>query len=226
MGTPAQKLSLILTLANSETYIVSSENNKCDPTLASSSGIIDREISCNAVQHFGSFDKSESSTFEIISKPLSDAFVSQYQWATDALDIGDQSLEYASFAVSDKSELPVGFLGLGIPVSNHQNGNILSQLVSAGVIGSRSFGLSVSRDSTKTGHVSFGGVDSTKFDGSLHKIPLIKNKNRPEIQLDSAFVTGKLSSSSVISKSVPAFINIGTKYTYLSQDASKSSFLF
>lgn len=212
VGKPAQKLSLLVTLNDPETLIMGGEKNRCDPTFFKKNGVIDSEISCTAVQHFGSFNPFDSSSFVTITKPVTEENVFNHQLATDSLEINGRRLEHASFVYSNQPESSVGFIGLGLPTSKTQKENILNQLTSAGIIDSRSFSLHIDDSDSSTGKIILGGVDETLYEGFLAQVPLLSDRNRPEIILKSIISTGHSSSNDISFKPISTFINIGHKH--------------
>lgn len=218
VGKPAQKLSLLVTLNDPETLIMGGENNGCDPTFFKKNGVIDSEISCAAVQHFGSFNPLDSSSYVTITKPVTEENGFNHQLAMDSLEINGHRLEHASFVYSNQPESSIGFIGLGFPTSKTQKENILNQLTSAGIIDSRSFSLHVDNSDSSTGKIIFGGVDKTLYEGFLTQVPLLSDRNRPEIILKSIISTSRSSSKDISFKPISTFINIGHKHYAFPKD--------
>lgn len=88
--------------------------------LFSKNGVIDSEISCAAVQHFGSFNPLDSSSYVTITKPVTEENGFNHQLAMDSLEINGHRLEHASFVYSNQPESSIGFIGLGFPTSKTQ----------------------------------------------------------------------------------------------------------
>lgn len=81
----------------------------------------------------------------------------------------------------DSFNIPLGILGLSPPMNPAapKYPLVIDTLVSQGVIQSRTFSLDLRSITFPSGAIIFGGIDRTKFSGSLARIPLIPPTQSP-----------------------------------------------
>lgn len=63
-------------------------------------------------------------------------------------------------------------LGFGRGVNTNGSANIMDYLVDQDIIASKSFGLTLGGNDTRAGSLILGGLDTKKFAGPLHKVPI------------------------------------------------------
>lgn len=90
------------------------------------------------------------------------------------------------------SSLNVGILGLSFGGNNSQErnssagnlnyNNFVDELYLQGVTQSRAFSIALgSADSPDDGVIIFGGIDTSKFGGSLHTVPILDPQNNENL---------------------------------------------
>jgi hypothetical protein len=134
----------------------------------------------------------------------------------DDVTIGDVVVKGATFAeVSTVSFGPLniafamgkfdGILGLGFKsISEYQLPTAFEMMIDQKLIAEPVFGFYLQGDASKDGELSFGGVDTEKFDGELAYVPLI-NETYWQVSLDSLSYDG-----ASVSTGVKAIIDSGT----------------
>lgn len=99
-----------------------------------------------------------------------------------------------------------------------------------GYIQSRAYSLWLNDIEADTGEVLFGGVDTSKFRGKLHTIPLDRRKGRSSatefmVTLTQLALTNNVGSSLNLTDrnfGIPVLLDSGTTYTYLPEDLYES----
>lgn len=104
-------------------------------------------------------------------------------YVTDTFSIGGTTLDKLQFGIGFTSSSSEGILGIGYQINEVQVGragkaaynNLPAQLVADGAIQSSAFSLWLNDLSASTGSILFGGVDTSKYHGSLETLPSSKN---------------------------------------------------
>ncbi|KAK5166091.1 uncharacterized protein LTR77_008352 [Saxophila tyrrhenica] len=189
VGTPPQRLQVLLDTGSSGLFIPSAESARC----------LDR--SCPG----GSFLKNDSSTIKHFRTPANfhtayiDGSTANGSYVQDTIRIGPATVHGHTFAVADHLNVSPGFEGgsgpqygiLGLSFAgqeasvcasgprncdvNFTTPTILDSLFDAGHIKSRSYSLYLDDVSSQTGSILFGGIDSAKFSGDLVTLPVQKD---------------------------------------------------
>ena len=138
---------------------------------------------------FGQYDPSESKTppigpfggEQINYGDASDVTTQtsvQITYYTDDIDLGGAKITNQTFGVVVKStSIAQGIIGLGPDPRHGFNGNlpyslVLNTLAEEGVINSRIFSLDLRHSDEDTGAVVYGGLDTSRFEGTLEQLPL------------------------------------------------------
>ncbi len=101
-------------------------------------------------------------------------------YVTDTFSIGGTTLDKLQFGIGYTSSSSEGILGIGYQINEVQVGragkaaynNLPAQLVADGVIQSNAFSLWLNDLSASTGSILFGGVDTSKYHGTLETLPI------------------------------------------------------
>ncbi len=207
VGTPAQTISVDIDTGSSDLFVNAAENTGCDQD-------------CHS---FGTFDSSSSSTYSLINNGFSveygDRSKATGNWVKDNVEVGDNDIPL-TFAVATDSSTGQGVFGIGY-ASLGGGGSGISDyinypraLVKAGVINSQTYSIYLNSLDADSGSILFGGVDQTKYTGTLGTVPLTSS-SRTLVTLNNL----QLSDGSYISSSVgDVLLDTGTTLTYLPND--------
>merc|ERR1719265_1339158 len=165
------------------------------------------------------YDESKSSTFQKDGRQFKVQYGSgpvEGVFAKDNVKIGDVEVEGSVFAeVSSVSFGPLnlayaagkfdGIMGLGFKsISEYQIPTPFEMMVSQKLIDEPVFAFYLQGDASKAGELTFGGVDSSKFDGELTYVPLI-NETYWQVALEGMTYGGDSQATNV-----KAIIDSGT----------------
>ncbi|GJN67732.1 hypothetical protein PLICBS_001760 [Purpureocillium lilacinum] len=207
LGTPGQKVTVVFDTGSAELWVNPNCSNAYDPTLCSK---------------FGRFTGSTT---------LVDAHVKneirygtggvELAYVYDYVQLGSAKLKQQVFGVALNSNFTAtGIMGAG-PMGNTWNSSyplIIDSLVQQGFIKSRAFSLDLRNMGDNRGSVTFGGLDTKKFSGSLEKRPIIPATNTPDkairywVYMDGMSVSsGNGTTTPVFDKvnGVPVFLDSG-----------------
>ncbi|EJT71268.1 hypothetical protein GGTG_10527 [Gaeumannomyces tritici R3-111a-1] len=202
IGTPAQRVEVIIDTGSSELWV----NPDC--TRSSSRRFCDQ---------FPKYTTSRSSTVKDAS---STGFI-QYgkgnvtlRYIADTITIGSGTKirdQIFGFATSSY-DIPMGILGLSPKLGSRSVDYpfVLDSLAKQGQIKSRAFSLDLRSVDSPSGAVIFGGVDTTKFIGSLAKLPILRPSDTPR-GADRYYVyMTSLTVTAADGKSTNAFLSAST----------------
>jgi hypothetical protein len=166
MGTPGQKQALQLDTGSAQLLVPATGSSLCSSSL----------IPCSVL---GSFDSSQSSTFSDTGQSTTASFTDgatvSGNWVYDTVNVGGQSVtsQLAVLGTSGRS-ITEGVLGVGFPASYPTlNHNLKAQ----GIIASNSYSLWLDSLDSTSGTILFGGINLSRFVGTLIKIPVIGTAN-------------------------------------------------
>ncbi|EFW99931.1 candidapepsin-4 precursor [Grosmannia clavigera kw1407] len=173
-GTPAQPQFVQLDTGSFELWL----NPTCDGLSLSDASF------CEAV---GNFNTSNSSTIT----PLNETKVLQYgigsaniSYVRDSIGLpGTTSvLKQVQFGVaSSTSDEFAGILGIGFGQGLTTNyANFVDELTDQNITQVRAFSLALGSKDEQEGVVVFGGVDTSKFSGTLARVPIIPAAQSPD----------------------------------------------
>ena len=182
--------------------------------------VFDSQCSSAACKTHNTFGTSDSSTLQITTDDWSLTYGTGQvtgTLGTDTVSIANYSLDLsfglATTASDDFNSYPMdGILGLG-PTSSSTLGvpTVMQKLDSANLLTKNIVGIHLQRssDNTRDGQITFGAIDTTKFDGQLNYIPLVTAADTMwEIPVGDASVNGQ--SCSFTGRS--AVVDTGTSY--------------
>lgn len=178
-----------------------------------------------ACQMHNTFGSNDSTTLQVSSDP----FDVGYGTGTVSGVLGTDTVSFADFSMkltfglvnnasSDFEDYPMdGILGLGRSNSS-TTGTLtaMETIAQSHRLQSNIIGISLQRssDGAKDGEITFGGVDSTKFTGSISYTDVSPGTNGWQIPLDDAVVNGQplnFTGRSII-------VDTGTSYIFLPPD--------
>ncbi|SMN21711.1 similar to Saccharomyces cerevisiae YDR144C MKC7 GPI-anchored aspartyl protease, member of the yapsin family of proteases involved in cell wall growth and maintenance [Maudiozyma saulgeensis] len=240
IGTPSQDVTVLLDTGSSDLWVTGYNNPYClstskitspvnESVSKSSSGSID-------CAKYGTFNKGESSTYHDNTTSFSITYGDQSfasgTWGQDVLSLDGVDISGVSFAVADNTDSNVGVLGIGFEALETTTGisgtvsdphtypNLPVVLKSSGAIDSIAYSLYLDDASAMEGSILFGGIDSSKYTGTLYTVPIVniyEGFSEP-IALDITLQGLGISSSSVketiTTSSIPVLLDSGTTLTY------------
>ena len=223
LGTPAQNLRLVINTGGSDTWV-----NSVNSTLCS----VD-----NACGTSGAYNSNRSSTYIYVNDFFKRSYGGNIDggrvsgvYATDNLRIGNQNVQYMQFGIAYNSSKGYGLLGIGYVTNEAQvveglaaYPNLPQQLAKDGKINSNTYSLWLNDLNAGTGRILFGGVDTTKYTGSLGSVDII-----PSQGVYSQFFVGltAIGQNGVYNwtsnPSMPVLLESGTTFSYLPSNITTS----
>ncbi|KAJ9160658.1 Acid protease [Coniochaeta hoffmannii] len=183
VGTPGQKVALVLSPSTADTWVPDAASPYCNYTS------YDSYYDDNDVYHYnytyssyclwGSFDKSNSSTYQRANQAYrewsaytSDATFMSGSNFTDTLKIGDVTVENLPMGLATSSDQWIGMLGLGSNYSYRSDtyDNLPDRLVKAGTIATKAYSIWLDAEDGSSGSLLMGAVDTSKYDGTLTRV--------------------------------------------------------
>ena len=232
VGTPAQTLTMLLDTGSSDAWVLGHDADLC-----TSRDLQDLYgVSCT-----DTYDPSKSSTNKMIQP---DGFKIVYldggsasgDYMSDRLVIDGATIQSLQMAYVTRAVRGTGVLGLGFSISERAAAkypNIIDQMANQGLIGCKAYSLYLNDRRTDSGSILFGGIDTDKFIGPLHVLPLYKapggNYSSFEVNFTSVAVTYNNGTelvipTSILSYSAPAVLDSGTTFTYLPDEMAQPIF--
>ncbi|KAH6843298.1 aspartic peptidase domain-containing protein [Chaetomium sp. MPI-CAGE-AT-0009] len=212
VGTPPQKLTLILDTGSPNTWI----NPVCETA--------NLPADC---ADFAQFDHEKSSSLnatdyiDTLRYGIGNATI---QYVYETVSIGSATIENQIIGIALESHrIPLGILGVSPPIQGvNEYPYILDTMVEQGLIKSRAFSVDLRGVDNPTGAIIFGGVDTGKFIGNLAKLPIIPQDQTPS-GADRYYVTMTgvgltLPDGSIVQSeelAVPVFLDTGATLSHL-----------
>ncbi|CCH40806.1 Aspartic proteinase 3 [Wickerhamomyces ciferrii] len=187
----------------------------------------------------GTFDISGSSSFQSNNTDFyivyADRTFARGTWGYDNVNVGGTNVSSLSFAVANQTNSTVGVLGIGLEElettysgtsnrgSPYRYRNLPSQLVQDQLINKRVYSLFLDSSDADSGTILFGGVDHSKYSGTLITVPMIntlqsrgfQNVIRLEITLSGVGLQNDRTERTVTTQRYPALLDSGTTLTYM-----------
>jgi len=206
LGTPPQKVTLILDTGSPDTWV--------NPTCQFANVPSD----CRS---FPRYDYTKSSSVNVTR--ASDILVygignSTVQYVYETVKLGSATITRQVIGISVEShQIPLGILGLSPPIRGvNEYPYLLDTMKAQGVIKSRAFSMDLRTVDSKEGALIFGGIDTGKYIGVLAKLPMLARQQTP-LGADRYYVTmtgvgltfpdGRIERSQDIN--VPVFLDSG-----------------
>ena len=177
IGTPAQSLTLSISMTSADTWITASNSSFC---------------AAGNCKTYGSYDARASTSYRYIAgnftKSLSEGKLSG-SWISDTITLGKSGIkingQQLGLALNNTATV-TGQIGLSYPEGTSWGNNtypiITQQLVDQGRIKSQAYSLYLNSQQSSSGSILFGGVDTAKFSGKLTKLNVVSagaNTKRP-----------------------------------------------
>ena len=232
VGTPAQTLTMLLDTGSSDAWVLGHDADLCtDRNLQGLYG-----VSCTST-----YDASKSSSIKMIQP---DGFKIVYldggsasgDYISDHLVVDGATIESLQMAYVTEAGRGTGVLGLGYSISERaatKYPNIIDQMANQGLIGCKAYSLYLNDRRTDSGSILFGGIDTDKFIGPLHVLPLYKAPGGTyssfEVNFTNVAVTYNNGTeltipTSILSYHAPAVLDSGTTLTYLPDEMAQPIF--
>lgn len=186
----------------------------------------------------GTYDANSSSTYKYVNSDFNVSYAdgsgAAGDYATDTLSIGGQTLTGLQFGIGFESTSEDGILGIGYAADEAQvntanlksYANLPQAMANAGLIKSNAYSLWLDDLEANTGSIIFGGVDTEKYTGQLHTLPIQKEFDEYAefiITLSEMSVTigGKTQS---LNTDLPTavILDSGSSLTYLPDDLTSA----
>ncbi|KAF8425703.1 aspartic peptidase domain-containing protein [Tirmania nivea] len=222
IGTPPQNLRLHIDTGSSDLWVESTESTFC-------------QDSSNPCARTGTYDRSSSSSYEYVNSEFhisyADKEFSQGDYAKETFGVGDAKVIGLQFGIGLETTSSEGIMGIGYNTNEVQVDwlgkdpypNLIDLMVEQGHIQSRAYSLWLNDLDADTGEILFGGIDTAKYKGKLHTIPIDtrKGKSSPSefmVTLTSIGLTNNISQTMSLTSStfgIPVLLDSGTTYTYI-----------
>lgn len=198
-----------------------------------------RTFDCDA---FGLFNSSMSSSFK--SNDSSEFFV-KYEdgtyasgmWGTDTFKLNHHNVSNITVALANIANASMGVLGVGFPAEettddpspgslidkeHYQYDNFPIALKRTRTIKKVSYSIFLNDTNSKKGVILFGGVDHSKYQGTLWTVPMVNNlltlnqttTSRPEITLNGLGFRDDKKNVTLWGEKIPVLLDTGTTLAY------------
>ncbi|KAG9234016.1 aspartic peptidase domain-containing protein [Amylocarpus encephaloides] len=224
VGTPAQQLMVQIDTGSSDVWVPSNSAPICTPTMQSSEG-------CDG----GSFNPGLSSTFENVGQnefniSYVDGTGSTGDYFQDTFSIGGATIKNFEMGLATQGTIGTGIMGIGYNNSEANvvtgNGTVYANmpfaLVDQGLIPTEAYSLWLNDLQSSTGSVLFGGIDTTKYTGTLGSVNVYPSRRNGQVtSFTVAFTLLSATSSSGTDVLTPpdfavaAILDSGTTITLL-----------
>lgn len=238
IGTPAQSITVLLDTGSSDLWVTGYNNPYCisgGKDTSPTNSTIKRSGTVDCAK-YGTFNSGLSSTFHrndtSFSITYGDQSFAKGTWGQDVLSLDGVDISGVSFAVADNSDSKVGVLGIGFEdletttgVSGyvedpHTYPNLPVVLKTSGAIDTVAYSLYLDDAAAMEGSVLFGGVDQSKYTGTLYTVPIVniyEGYSKPialDITLQGLGVSSSSSKKTITTSSIPVLLDSGTTLTY------------
>ena len=218
IGTPAQDLALHIDTGSSDLWTNVKNSKVCT----------EPGSPCSAS---GTYDANSSSTYQYVNGDFNVSYIdgsrSAGDYATDTVRIGGKSMNALQFGIGYDSNSTEGVLGIGYTADESQArlksyANLPQAMVNNGLIQSNAYSLWLNDLNANTGSILFGGVDTAKYIGPLHSVPIQKIYGTYAaflITLTSMSLSGSKNNKNLTTDLPTAvFLDSGSSLTYLPND--------
>ncbi|KAK8162383.1 aspartic peptidase domain-containing protein [Phyllosticta citrichinensis] len=230
VGTPPQRVQLVIDTGSSDTWVPDRLSDVCKRT------------GCK----YGVFERKLSSTFEELSARgkfsigYEDGTEVGGKYFSDTINMGGLNMTHMIMALGtnitgaeNSPEVQGGVMGIGyktgesIVETNPGKiyANVPAELLQQGHISSLAYSLWLNHDDAKFGNILFGGVDTEKYQGDIIAVPIVRSSDtglydKLTVALSGLAVTEK-SGKKVYDRqdlAVPAVLDSGSTITSLPDD--------
>jgi len=234
VGTPPQQLSMVIDTGSSDAWILSSSADICV------SAELQRKYfdSCGAT-----YDNFRSGTYKLVER---NGFSIRYvdnttalgDYITDDFSIAGTTVKNLQMGYVKNSVRGTGILGIGYSANvatRKRYPNIMDQFIEQKLISVKAYSLWLNDRRSTSGSLLFGGIDTNKFFGRLHVVPVLKPANQLEYTAFEVSFTNlalTFSNGTTIdtnptffqSTVVPAILDSGATLSYLPPQIANNIF--
>ncbi|KAF7520354.1 hypothetical protein PCG10_009273 [Penicillium crustosum] len=170
-----------------------------------------------------------------VSKSIESSMTITGEFVTDTLVIGDTTVESMKIGILNV-DAAQNIMGLGYGETNSSFISLTEALVNAGTIKSPAFSMymetpvhsiyaGTSQDE-KTGTLLFGGVNKSKYNGTLHTLPIINNPADYRKAFRINITSFSINETSVFPEgpSIQALLDASLSYTYVPESIAQDIF--
>lgn len=234
LGSDKQKVDVLVDTGSSDLWVMSPSNSYCssisDSKSTSNLSDDDGKIGCSTNAMFNTSTSSSWSKNDTdFSVTYGDFTFANGTYGQDTVGYGGVSIEKGSFAVAEHANSTnavwgIGLIGLESIVTTIEPDGSLSptysnlplQMKEQGIIGHNAYSLWLNDIDSDEGELLFGGVDHSKYSGTLQTVPLISSysggvePSAMQVMLNGISVYQGSSIQEVASFSLPALLDSGT----------------
>ncbi|KAK3332881.1 aspartic peptidase domain-containing protein [Cercophora scortea] len=171
IGTPAQKVTLILDTGSPDLWVNPTCETSGQPEYCASFPVFDYNSSTTIV---------DLKVADVLSYGKGNVTI---EYVTDTVTIGSAVIKKQILGIGFGShDIPMGILGLSTSVNPDPAASypyVLDNMATQGLINSRAFSLDLRSVDNPNGAIIFGGVDTGKFIGTLEKLPILDPADTP-----------------------------------------------
>ncbi|CAI7650736.1 unnamed protein product [Penicillium crustosum] len=230
LGTPPQSIEVGFWMIGNECWV---------PVRTSDACVMFRgNKNCNGS---GGYNKTISTSMNdlhsnfTVSKSIESSMTITGEFVTDTLVIGDTTVESMKIGILNV-DAAQNIMGLGYGETNSSFISLTEALVNAGTIKSPAFSMymetpvhsiyaGTSQDE-KTGTLLFGGVNKSKYNGTLHTLPIINNPADYRKAFRINMTSFSINETSVFPEgpSIQALLDASLSYTYVPESIAQDIF--
>lgn len=178
----------------------------------------------------GTYDANSSSTYKYVNSDFAihyaDTTGASGDYVSDILNMGGVSVKPLQFGVGYVSNSSEGVMGIGYPsleVAVQFQGdqpypNIPQAMANQGLIQSPAYSLWLDDLNAATGEILFGGVDTSKYHGSLATLPIVKEQGvsvEMIVAMTGITISANGANTTMTSNTYPVLLDSGSTLTYL-----------
>ncbi|SCV00036.1 LAME_0G07118g1_1 [Lachancea meyersii CBS 8951] len=193
----------------------------------------DATLSCS---EYGTFATDSSSSFKSNNSEFyisyGDGTYAAGLWGSDKVTLQNVEIPRVNFAVANESTSEFGVMGIGmedlestntLSEDPHTYINFPSALVLQGDIHTRAFSLYLNTLDATKGSILFGGIDHSKYSGTLYTVPIINtyknqgyaNPIRFEVTLQGLGMRANDTDTTFTTTKIPVVLDSGSTLSYL-----------
>jgi len=216
IGTPPQAVYVQLDTGSFELWV----NPDCTKVTGGDAVFCERA---------GKYDSARSTTSESLGTTKTLRYgigAANISYVTDTITLmgSTTALQTVQFGVASSSvDTFSGILGIGYGIGKSTRyPNFVDQLAAQNATKVKAYTLSLGTKEAQEGVIVFGGVDTSKFSGSLTKLPVIPAENAPDkvprfwVDMESISISPPGASNRVYENSkMPVFLDSGSTMTLL-----------
>ncbi|KAK4453402.1 aspartic-type endopeptidase [Podospora aff. communis PSN243] len=234
VGTPPQPITMILDTGSSDAWVLSPKADLC-----TSRALQEKyQDSCG-----NTYDNTKSQTYKLVER---NGFSIQYldngtakgDYITEDFSIAGVTIKNLQMGHVLETVRGIGILGIGYTANvatRKVYPNIMDQLTNQKIIGLKAYSLYLNDRRSSSGTILFGGIDTNKFVGPLHIVPIMKSFGlNVHTAFEIAFTglgvtytngsTAEINTNLFKATSLPAILDSGSTLSYVPEQLAKPIF--